>query len=110
VAPITLLSENQEVHTFANAEDAVVYIGQHQNETFTLYAPVKVYNEVKEHTVEKDNLEDHAAIWQYRAWKGEATGWSDIDDLNDMIDTARERIWKRGQRLRYGGETYAAAE
>ncbi|GAK54715.1 hypothetical protein U14_06003 [Candidatus Moduliflexus flocculans] len=36
--------------------------------------------------------------------KGSVTSWSDIDDLNDMIDVVEERIHKREQRLSYGGE------
>ena len=40
-------------------------------------------------------IDEGAAIQQYREWKTQATSYSDMDEINDMIDESRERSRKR---------------
>lgn len=46
-------------------------------------------------TDEGSDAEDAAAIWQYRAWKNQASSWSDVEMFNDMIEEKQERIARR---------------
>ena len=55
--------------------------------------------------MDHENREDYASIWRYRMQKGSISSWSDIDDLNDMIDAVYARISERERRLSYGGDS-----
>ena len=101
---ITVVDHNQQAQTFAALDEAVAYILCYPQATFTMYAPREAYDAIRKQVFERENHEDYDSIWNYRLMKGSVTSWSDIDDLNDMIDVVEERIHKREQRLSYGGE------
>ncbi|MDY0093722.1 MAG: hypothetical protein RBT80_13590 [Candidatus Vecturithrix sp.] len=102
---ITLLDGNQQTQTFAALDDAIACITHEPRTTFTIYAPRNVYDAIAKQVFDQENREDYESIWGYRMKKMAMTCWSDLDDFNDLIDAAEERIRKRKQRLNYGGET-----
>lgn len=102
---ITVCDDKQQRQTFAAIDDAVTYITRAPHATFRIYAPRNVYDAIAKQVFDQENSEDYASIWHYKLQKGSVTSWSDIDDLNDMIDHVEERLSKRKQRLIYGGES-----
>jgi hypothetical protein len=103
---ILLVDENGHRHTFKTVQSTAQHIRQHKNGWFTVYTAADVFAKIKALTVDIEDAEDHEAIQGYRAWKSEASSWGDVDDLNDMMDSARARIRARAKRLVFGGETY----
>lgn len=102
---ITVVDGNQQAQTFVAIAEAVAHILRYPQATFTIFAPREAYDAIRKQVFERENHEDYDSIWNYRLMKGSVTSWSDIDDLNDMIDVVEERIHKREQRLSYGGVT-----
>ena len=46
----------------------------------------------KAESIDGSDAEDYAAIEQYRLWKTQARSWSDVEELNDMIDEKLDRM------------------
>lgn len=106
--PITIVDSNQNVQSFATIERVIAYIRQHPRETFQIYALPECYHTIQKQVLSEENQEDYASLEVIRKWKGQISGWSDLDDLNEMRDRVCERIAEREKRLRYGGETFSS--
>lgn len=106
--PITLVDSHQHARSFATIDRAIAYIRQHPHEPFQIYALPEVYQTIQEQVLQEENREDYASLAVIRKWKGQMSGWSELDDLNEMRDRVGERIAERKKRLCYGGETYSS--
>jgi hypothetical protein len=106
--PITLVDSHQHAQSFATMEQVMAYIRQHPHETLQIYALPEVYQTIQEQVLREENREDYASLEAIRTWKRQISGWSELDDLNEMRDRVGERIAEREKRLRYGGETFSS--
>ena len=102
---ITIVDGNQQAQTFATIGEAVAYVMRYPQATFTVYAPRDVYDALCKRVLDQENHEDYESLVNLHTKKMAITSWSDLDDFNDMIDVAEERIHTRKQRLSYGGVT-----
>ena len=102
---LTVVDGNQQAQAFALISEAVAYIMRYPQATFTVYASREIYRETCKRLIDQENRGDYDSIYNYRMMKGSVTSWGDMNDINDMIEEAGERIRKREPRLSYGGET-----
>ena len=102
---LTVVDGNQQAQAFAKISEAVAYIMRYPQATFTVYASREIYRETCKRLIDQENRGDYDSIYNYRMMKGSVTSWGDMNDINDMIEEAGERIRKREPRLSYGGET-----
>jgi Cys-tRNA synthase (O-phospho-L-seryl-tRNA:Cys-tRNA synthase) len=106
--PMTLVDSHQHAQSFVTIHQAIASIRQHPHETFQIYALPEVYQTIQEQVLREENREDYASLAVIRKWKGQMSGWSELDDLNEMRDRVGARIAEREKRLCYGGETYSS--
>jgi Cys-tRNA synthase (O-phospho-L-seryl-tRNA:Cys-tRNA synthase) len=102
--PIIIVDSARHTQSFATVERVIAYIRQHPRETFEIYALPECYQTIQEQVLREENQEDYAALAGIHSWKGQMSGWSELDDLNEMREHICERIAAREKRLRYGGE------
>jgi len=71
---------------------------------YMVYASGKDYAELY-YLKHRQNKLDEAGIINWRMRKTECFSWSDIDEINEMCDTLREKIALRPTQLIHRGET-----
>lgn len=59
---ITEVGRDNLTHPFSSVAKAVVYIREHPEEPFTIYASVETYRSIREQIVEAENWQDPAAL------------------------------------------------
>ena len=103
---ITLVKKDGSALTVDSIKAAADHIDWHPSDKVTIYGSRADYEAVRSEVIRRGEVSDHGAIDSYRWKKQECVSSNDREELNDMIDTAYERIKQRKNQLSYGGEAY----
>lgn len=101
--PIILIDSDNNQTECSDIQAAFNVTEWNIRKKYQVYASSKDYAELYYLKQHQNDL-DRAGIINWRMCKSQCFSWSDIDEINEMCDTLREKIVLRPTQLSYRGE------